>query len=200
MQDNTLLRKAVFFVAIANLLYFIIEFTVALNIGSVSIFADSIDFLEDASINLLIFFAIGLTAIRGAKIAMVLAAIMLIPGLATLWAVWQQIIGQQPPAPLGLSFVGFGALIVNCGCAFLLAQFRNYSGSLTRAAFLSARNDAAANIAIIFTGFALIIYPSIWPDIIVGLSIAAMNAGASFDVYQAARQEHFLAQKDFMEG
>jgi hypothetical protein len=39
---------------VRNLAYFGIEFTVALTIGSVSLFADSIDFLEDASINFLI--------------------------------------------------------------------------------------------------------------------------------------------------
>jgi Co/Zn/Cd efflux system component len=35
------------------LAYFGIEFAVALMIGSVSLFADSVDFLEDASINFL---------------------------------------------------------------------------------------------------------------------------------------------------
>ena len=39
--------------------YFGIEFAVALAIGSVSLFADSIDFLEDASVNLLILVAQG---------------------------------------------------------------------------------------------------------------------------------------------
>ena len=53
------------------------------------------------------------------------------------------------PAPFILTFTGLGALAVNLCCAMLLARFRNSSGSLTRAAFLSARNDAYANIAII---------------------------------------------------
>ena len=44
-------KKAVFLVAILNLIFFFIEFTVALNIRSVSLLADSIDFIEDTSIN-----------------------------------------------------------------------------------------------------------------------------------------------------
>ena len=44
-QDG--LRRAVLIVALLNLAYFGIEFAVALAIGSVSLFADSIDFLED---------------------------------------------------------------------------------------------------------------------------------------------------------
>lgn len=42
------LRRVVFWVALLNLAYFGIEFGVARAIGSVSLFADSIDFLEDA--------------------------------------------------------------------------------------------------------------------------------------------------------
>jgi Co/Zn/Cd efflux system component len=53
------LRGVVVAVVILNMGYFGIEFTVALAIGSVSLFADSIDFLEDASLNLLIAFALG---------------------------------------------------------------------------------------------------------------------------------------------
>jgi hypothetical protein len=45
-----------------NLAYSGVEFAVALAIGSVSLLADSIDFLEDAPVNLLIAFALGWTA------------------------------------------------------------------------------------------------------------------------------------------
>jgi Co/Zn/Cd efflux system component len=50
--DHTL-RRAVRLVVVLNLAYFGIEFAVARAIGSISLFADSIDFLEDASINFL---------------------------------------------------------------------------------------------------------------------------------------------------
>lgn len=43
MTEITTLRGATAFVAFANLAYFGIEFAVAVNIGSASLFADSID-------------------------------------------------------------------------------------------------------------------------------------------------------------
>ena len=82
------LRKAVALVALLNLGYFGIEFAVALSIGSVSLFADSVDFLEDASVNLLILSALGWSARNRARVGMVLAAILLVPGIATLWTAW----------------------------------------------------------------------------------------------------------------
>ncbi|MAW86257.1 MAG: cobalt transporter [Phyllobacteriaceae bacterium] len=184
------LRRAVWLVALLNLAYFGVEFAVALAIGSVSLFADSVDFLEDTSVNFLILAALGWSARRRAKVGMALAGILLIPGLATLWTAWDKFVAPTPPEPLALSLTGLGALAVNLSCALMLTRFRRHSGSLTKAAFLSARNDALANIAIIAAGLLTVYTLSAWPDLIVGLGIAAINADAAREVWQAARQEH----------
>ena len=189
-------KNAVLLVAILNLLYFFIEFIAALNIRSVSLLADSIDFIEDASINFLIFFAISLTLAKKAKVSIILSIIMLLPALTALWAIWQQVLYQEPPRPLELSLVAFGALIVNCLCTFILIRFKNFSGSLTRGAFLSARNDALANIAIILTGIITFFYPSIWPDIVVGIFIAYIRAESALEIFNKAMKELILSKKD----
>jgi len=190
---NANLRTVVIIVAALNLAYFGVEFAVALAIGSVSLFADSVDFLEDASVNFLIAIAIGWSAINRARVGMALAGILLIPGLATLWTAWEKFLVPMPPAPLPLSLAGGGALVINLLCAFMLVQFRAHSGSLTRAAFLSARNDVLANVAIIAAGFVTAYTLSGWPDLIVGLGIMAMNADAAREVWSAAREEHRVA-------
>jgi Co/Zn/Cd efflux system component len=190
---NKNLRRVVIIVAALNLAYFGVEFAVAVAIGSVSLFADSVDFLEDASMNFLIAIAISWGAINRARVGMALAGILLIPGLATLWTAWEKFMAPLPPAFVPLSLAGAGALVINLLCAFMLVQFRAHSGSLTRAAFLSARNDALANVAIIVAGFMTAYWHSGWPDLIVGLGIAAMNADAAREVWSAARAEHRAA-------
>lgn len=188
------LRRVVRLVALLNLAYFGIEFAVARAIGSVSLFADSVDFLEDASIYFLILVALGWSTRRRAKVGMLLAGILLVPGLATLWTAWEKFMAPSPPEALALSLTGLGALAVNLTCAIMLARFRRHSGSLTKAAFLSARNDAFANIAIIAAGLLTAYTLSAWPDLIVGLAIAAMNADAAREVWEAAREEHKTAE------
>jgi Co/Zn/Cd efflux system component len=189
-----LLHRTMIIVALANLAYFGVEFAVALSIGSVSLFADSVDFLEDASVNFLIVVALGWSARNRARLGMALAGILLAPGAATLWMAWQKLHVPIAPEPFRLSITGLGALAVNLGCAFLLARFHRHGGSLTRAAFLSARNDVIANIAIIAAGFMIAwVWDSAWPDLIVGLFIAAMNADAAREVWSAARKEHRAA-------
>jgi Co/Zn/Cd efflux system component len=187
------LRRAVKLVALLNLVYFGVEFAVARSIRSVSLFADSIDFLEDTSINLLILAALDWTARRRALVGMALAGIILVPGISTLWTAWQQFIAPIPPDPTLLSVTGFGALCVNLLCAFVLARFRAHSGSLTRAAFLSARNDALANVAILAAGLLTAATVSPWPDLVVGLGIFLMNLDAAREVFSVARNEHTIA-------
>lgn len=188
------IRSAVAVVALLNLAYFGVEFSVALRIGSVSLFADSVDFLEDTSVNLLIFVALGWSAHKRSILGMFLAALLLAPGLATLWMTWRKFGHPLPPDAFSLSVTGAGALAVNVVCAFILAAFRKHTGSLTRAAYLSARNDAIANLAIIGAGIATAATMSVWPDVAVGLGIFAINLDAAREVFRAARREHVEAR------
>lgn len=185
MSDDDRLRGAVRLVALLNLAYFGVEFAVALRIGSVSLLADSVDFLEDAAVNLLILAALGWSATQRAQVGM-----LLVPATAFLWTLWRKFSAPAPPDAIPLTATGLGALVVNLFCAFTLGRFRHRGGSLTKAAFLSARNDAVANIAIIAAGGFTLFRPSIWPDVVVGLGIAVMNLDAARAVWTAARTEH----------
>lgn len=182
-------RRTVLVVAMLNLAWFAVELGAALRIGSVSLLADSADFLEDASVNFLIVVAAGWTAAARARVGMLLAALMLVPAGAFLWTLMSKFTAPVVPHAFTLSMVGGGALAINLLCAFLLARYRRGGDSLTRAAFLSARNDALANIGIIGAASATALVPSIWPDIVVGLGIAILNLDAARQVLAAARAE-----------
>jgi Co/Zn/Cd efflux system component len=184
------LRAAVAFVCAANLGYFFIEFAVALAISSVALFADSIDFLEDTSVNFLILIALGWSLAARARVGMVLAGLLLVPGIATLWMAWHKFQSPIPPAAVPLSLTAFGALAVNLVCALVLARHRHHAGSLAKAAFLSARNDVASNGAIIVAGALTAYFSSAWPDLVTGIGIAALHAGAAHEVWEAAKSEH----------
>jgi Co/Zn/Cd efflux system component len=120
---------------------------------------------------------------------MALAGFLLVPAVAFLWALWSKFSHPVPPEALRLGVTGAGALVVNLACAFILAAHRHTGGSLSHAAFLSARNDALANVGIIAAGIATLFTHSLWPDVIVGLAIALMNLGAAREVWEAAREE-----------
>ena len=183
------LRPVVLRVAGLNLAYFAVEIAVAVAIGSLALIADSLDFLEDAALNLLIFAGIGWSLRNRARLGMVLAGILLLPALATAYAAWEKVADMAPPAPLPLTLAGLGALAVNLTCAVMLARHRDGGGSLTRAAYLSARNDAYANLAIIGAGLVTALTLSPWPDLVAAAGIAVLNADSAMDILKAARAE-----------
>ncbi len=189
MAPTMELRRAVRWVAMLNLAYFGVEFAVAHAIGSVSLFADSIDFLEDATVNGLVFLALTWHPRHRGAVGMLLAAALLVPGVATLREGWRKFMLPVPPLALPLALAALGAMAINLTCAYMLARVKHAGGSLSRAAFLSARNDVLANIAMLAAGVLTVIWHSAWPDLAVGLAILAMNLNAAREVYAVARTE-----------
>jgi hypothetical protein len=124
--------------------HFCVEFFFALRIGSVALFADSIDFLEDASVNILIFVAMGWSLLARKRLSKFFALLLLVPAISVLISTIYEINNPSTPDAISLTAVGTGALIVNFSCAFLLAKFRSSAKSLVLAAYLSARNDATS--------------------------------------------------------
>jgi Co/Zn/Cd efflux system component len=188
------LRPVVARVAALNLGYFGVEIAVALTIGSVALIADSLDFLEDAAINLLIFAGLGWSARNRARLGTAMAGILLLPALAGAYAAYEKLSNFAAPAALPLTLAGIGALAVNLTCALMLARHRHGSGSLTQAAYLSARNDAFANLAIIAAGLVTALDPSPWPDLVVAAGIALLNADSAADILKAAAAERRAAR------
>ncbi len=179
------IRNVVRIVAIANLTYFAVEFFFALRIGSVSLFADSIDFLEDASVNILIFIGLGWSLVARKRLSRFFALLLMIPAVSVVISTVYKI--NNPSAPSGqvISIVAIGALIVNFTCAVLLAKFRQNQQSLVLAAYLSARNDAIANIAVIAVGVTTLFWLSPVPDLVIGITIGMLNADAAVKVWRS---------------
>jgi Co/Zn/Cd efflux system component len=183
------LRKTVLLVASLNFAYFTVEFAYGRILGSIALISDSVDFLEDAAVNVLIAMAVGWSVQRRHRVSVLFAGLLLLPGIAFLWNAVQQLLDPRVPAGDAMSFVGLGALAVNLFCALLVARHRKESGGLVMAAYYSARNDAIANVLIICSGLLTLRVASIWPDFVVGLVIFMLNAGAAREILAASRRD-----------
>lgn len=188
------LRRAVVLVAVLNLAYFFVEFAVALTAGSVSLLADSVDFLEDASINLLIFVALGWPLARRALMGKVMALVILGPAGVAGWKAVQHFPDPTAPQVVPVVLASLGAIAVNGTSAWLLAQVRHRGGSLSRAAFLSARNDVLVNVAIIGMAVVTALSGSGWPDLVLGCFIIALALHAAWEVWEVSEEERLAAK------
>ncbi|MFQ6173346.1 cation transporter [Oryzobacter sp. R7] len=192
--DPRLLRRTVLVVAGLNLGYFFVEAAVAVVIGSVSLLADSVDFLEDTSINLLIALALGWSLSRRALAGHVMALVILVPAAAAAWQVVSRFGDPTPPSVWPLVLTAGGAALVNGTCAVILSRVRSHGGSLSAAAFLSARSDVLVNLAIIAMGVVTVLTRSGWPDLVLGAAIVVVNGSAALEVWRLAGEERFAAR------
>lgn len=188
------LRRTVLAVAGLNGVAMVAEMAVALAIGSVSLFADAVDFGEDTAINLLIFLALGWSLARRAVAGRVMAVVICIPALAAVWEAVQKFSEPAAPAVGWLIGTAGAAAVVNTVCAWLLARFRHDAGSMSKAAWLAARNDVIANLAVIAMGVVTLFWRSGWPDIVLGLLIVCLNLFAAKEVWEAADEERLAAK------
>lgn len=183
------LRRTVLLVAALNFAYFIIEFIFGRLYNSLALLSDSIDFLEDASINLLIVLALAWPISKRKYVSYLLASLLLVPGVAFLWNAVSKLLDPVTPLGEGMSAVALGALVVNFSCALLVARHKSQEQGLVLAAYYSSRNDAIVNVLIIISGLITLLAPSIWPDLLVGVLIFGLNAGAARAVIRASRNE-----------
>jgi Co/Zn/Cd efflux system component len=95
-------------------------------------------------------------------------------------------------APLVLA--SLGAIAINGTSARLLTSLRHAGGSLSRAAFLSARNDVLLNVAIIAMGVVTVWTQSGWPDLVPGSFIILLALHAACEVWEVSEEERLAAK------
>ena len=192
--DPRRLRRTVLIVAGLNLAYFFVEFAVALSAGSVALLADSVDFLEDTAVNALIFLALGWPLVHRSVMGKVMSVLILGPALLAGWEAFEKFRDPTPPEVLPVVFASLGAIVVNGTAAWLLARVRQHGGSLSRAAFLSARNDVLVNLAIIVMAGVTVWTGSGIPDLALGCFIVVLALRAAKEVWEVSEEERLAAR------
>lgn len=188
------LRRTALLVAGLNLGYFAVEASVAVAIRSVSLLADSVDFLEDTAVNLLIALALGWSLAARARVGRLLALVILVPAIAVVVQLVLKVGEPEAPAVLPLVLTAAGAAAVNLVAALLLARIRAEAGAMGRAAWLAARNDVIINVAVIAMALVTLAVGTGWPDIVLGALVIALNGRAALDVWRLAGEESLAAR------
>jgi Co/Zn/Cd efflux system component len=181
-------RRALVVAAVLNFLMMFVEVGGALYANSIALMADAIDFLEDSITYVLAIALIGLGHRPRAVFGAMTAFLMFVPGIWIAWKTINQLLEGLPPDPLPMGAIGLLALAVNVYCAFILLPHRK-GDSAHQGVWLSTRNDAIANIAIVLAAVITSFWASVWPDVVVGLGIAVLNLHAAILIAILAWQE-----------
>ncbi|QKE61993.1 cation transporter [Aquipseudomonas campi] len=181
-------RKILWLALVVNFTMFAVEIGAGLRAGSVSLLADSLDFLGDAGNYAISLWVLGLGVVLRARAAQFKALSMLLFGLGVLAAaVWQLLQGEVPNAPT-MGVVGSLALLANVGVAALLYAYREGDSNM-RSVWLCTRNDALGNLAVLLAALGVFGTGSAWPDLLVAVIMASLAISAAIQVLRQARGE-----------
>ncbi|KAA8734967.1 cation transporter [Acinetobacter qingfengensis] len=173
---------------ILNLTMFLVEILGGLYTHSSSLWADALDFFGDSANYAISLAVIGLSLYWRATAALIKGLTMLIfAGIVigkTVFAYFQGI----PPEPIAMGMIALLALVVNIVCALLLYKFRSGDANM-QSVWLCSRNDAIANIAVIFAAIGVFGTGSILPDFIVAMIMAVLGISAGITIVRLAIKE-----------
>ena len=186
-------RKALWIALVLNAVMFSVEFGASWSSGSVSLLADSIDFFGDAGNYAISLAVLSMSLAARARAALFKAACMGAFGVFVLGKALWTFYGGVAPEPMTMGAVGFVALAVNSGVAWLLYRFSSGDANM-RSVWICSRNDAIGNVAVMLAALGVFGTGTAWPDLLVAAVMAGLALMGSWTVLRQARAE--LRQAD----
>lgn len=181
-------RRALWTVVLLNLGYGVIEVVGGFVADSQGVKADALDFLGDGSITLLGILAIGWTAARRAKVALLQGIFLAVLGLGVLGnAAFRVFVENTPEAGLMLVF-GLVACVVNITAAAILMKFRDGDANV-RAVWLFSRNDALGNLAVVVGAGLVWVTDTGWPDLAIASVVALLFLQSAWEIVRRSTSE-----------
>lgn len=181
-------RRILWVALLVNAAMFGVEIVAGVRAGSVSLLADSLDFLGDAANYGISLWVLGLGVVMRARASLLKAGTMAAFGVGVLaTALWNLSQGTVPDAPT-MGLIGALALLANLSVAVLLYAWRDGDSNM-RSVWLCTRNDAIGNLAVLAAALGVFGTGAAWPDLIVAAIMASLALSASLQIMRQARRE-----------
>lgn len=181
-------RRVLWIALAVNFAMFAIEIGAGVAAQSVSLLADSLDFLGDAANYGISLFVLGMAIRWRARASLLKAASM---GAFGLWVavttIQHALAGTVPHAPV-MGVVGALAFAANLGVAFLLYRWREGDSNM-RSVWLCTRNDAIGNLAVLVAAAGVFGSGRGWPDYAVAAIMSGLALTGAFQVVRHALGE-----------
>jgi Co/Zn/Cd efflux system component len=178
-------RRVLHVVLWINAAMFLTESVAGVLAHSTALFADSIDMLGDAIVYAFSLYVIGRGIVWQARAARLKGIVMAAFGVGVLVQVAVNIAQGLTPTVEVMSAVGALAFAANLCCLALLWRRRGDDINM-RSAWICSRNDVIGNAAVLVAAAAVAATGSPWPDIVIGLLVAAVFGRSAVQVLREA--------------
>jgi Co/Zn/Cd efflux system component len=168
-----------------NAVMFLVESGAGVMAHSTALVADSFDMAGDAIVYGFSLYVVGRGTVWQARAALLKGLIMTAFGVGLLVQVAFKIAHGLSPTVEVMSVVGLLAFAANLGCLILLWRRRGDDINM-RSAWICSRNDVIGNAAVLLAAGAVALTGSPWPDIAIGLLVAAVFGRSAVQVVREA--------------
>lgn len=182
-------------VMIINFAMFGIEFIAGTLAKSSALQADSLDMLGDAIVYGFSLFVLHRSQIWKARAALLKGLIIVGFAIFVLINTIAKIIAGSIPTAETMGVFGVAALLANLTCLLLLMRHRNDDINM-RSTFICSRNDIISNTGVIAAAFLVGALRSMWPDIIIGFTIAALILKSAWPILKESAGTLRVAEID----
>lgn len=178
-------RRVLGVVLAINAAMFLAESAAGLLAHSTALLADSVDMLGDAIVYGFSLHVVARGPIWQARAAMLKGLVMAAFGFGVLAEAVTKVVRGTTPTAEVMGTVGLIALAANGVCLWLLWRRRADDVNM-RSAWLCSRNDVLANAGVLLAAAGVAATGAAWPDLLVGLAIAALFMGSAAGVLREA--------------
>lgn len=171
-----------------NGVMFIAEIIAGITGDSTALIADSLDMLADATVYAIGLYAVGRSLLVKVKAAHISGIFQIVLGLGVLFDIVRRTVTGSEPESLIMIVMGIAALIANTACLVLIYKHRQGEVHM-RASWIFSKNDVVANLGVIGGGVLVNWFDSPWPDLFIGLTIAAIVIRGGIQIINEANTE-----------
>jgi Co/Zn/Cd efflux system component len=123
-----------------------------------------------------------------ARAALLKGLIMAAFGAGVLVQVTLKLVHGLAPSGDVMGAIGLLALVANLACLGLLWARRGDDINM-RSAWVCSRNDVVGNVAVLLAAALVLVTGSPWPDVIVGLAVAALVSQSAVRIVREATRQ-----------
>tara|TARA_B100000959_G_scaffold129903_1_gene136325 strand:- start:1058 stop:1684 length:627 start_codon:yes stop_codon:yes gene_type:complete len=181
-------RRILIIVLVVNTATFLMMVYFAIFSGSSSLLSAALDNFGDAMTYALSLMVVGASGVAKARVALFKGMLILCAALAVAFQIGWRIMHSEIPIVEAMGIAALLNLGANSLCLWLLTPYRDDDVNMT-SAWECSRNDVSEGLAVIATTFAVWVFGSGWPDLVVAVGLLILFLRSAVRVLRRGWQE-----------
>jgi Co/Zn/Cd efflux system component len=181
-------RRILIIVLVVNTATFLMMVYFAIFSGSSSLLSAALDNFGDAMTYALSLMVVGASGVAKARVALFKGMLIFCAALAVAFQIGWRIMHSEIPIVEAMGIAALLNLGANSLCLWLLTPYRDDDVNMT-SAWECSRNDVSEGLAVIATTFAVWVFGSGWPDLVVAVGLLILFLRSAVRVLRRGWQE-----------